>query len=239
MNARGIAPHETKSCSSNVSRRAVVFDLDGTLIDSAPDLLTAANRLLLEEGQPALDIAQVRQMVGEGVAPLVGRVFAAVGIGLSAPALERYTARFRDLYLEEPCRLTTPITGAEACLGALADAATLALCTNKPLAHTQAILDGLSLARYFKSVVGGDSLPVRKPDPAPLLAAIAAAGATPATSVFVGDSEIDLATGHAAGVPVILVEGGYTSTPVTALPAAARARSLSDVPGLVRALAPP
>lgn len=214
--------------------RCAVFDLDGTLIDSAPDLHVAANRLLTEEGQPALSLAQVRAMVGEGVSRLVERLFDAFDITLSETALERYTDRFRALYLEEPCTLTQPMPGARACLDALAGDHVLALCTNKPVVHTRAILEHLDLARCFASVVGGDSLAVRKPDPAPLRLAIDEAGGRPGMTVFIGDSRIDLATGEALGVPVVLVEGGYSHVPATAMPAQAHARDLREVPALVR-----
>ena len=209
---------------------AVVFDLDGTLVDSLPDLHLAVNRLLDEEGQPPLDRAAVGAMVGEGATRLVARAFAAVDIPLSDAAAERYTERFRELYLEAPCIHTRPMPHARAALQRLDERGVkLGLCTNKPLAHTRVILERLELAPYFTAVTGGDSLAVRKPDPAPLLATLAPLDAAPAHSLFVGDSRIDRDTARAAGVRAVLVEGGYTDVPVRSLAADAHLASLDEL----------
>jgi phosphoglycolate phosphatase len=209
---------------------AVVFDLDGTLIDSVPDLHVAVNRLLAEEGQPPLPLDAVSRMVGQGPARLVQRAFASVDIQLSDGAAARYTARFRELYLEEPCARTTLMPHARTVLDRLARrGAKLGLCTNKPVAHTRVIVEQLDLARYFSAVIGGDSLAVRKPDPAPLLATLAPLHAEAAASVFVGDSVTDLETARAAGVQALLVEGGYTDVPVRSLAADAHASGLDEI----------
>jgi phosphoglycolate phosphatase len=211
----------------------VVFDLDGTLVDSAPDLHVAANRLLAEEGLPPLDLAAIGRMVGEGVPRLVERIFAAVDMPLSEPATARYTDRFRAIYLEAPCRLTRPMPEARACLEALAAVGhPLAVCTNKPIAPTEIILRDLDLADFFGAVVGGDSLAVRKPDPAPLRLALDRVGGDGA-ALFVGDSETDLKTARAATVPIALVEGGYTRTPVRDLPADHHLAHLGEVTTLL------
>ncbi len=217
---------------------AVVFDLDGTLIDSAPDLHVAANRLLAEHELAPLTLAQVRSMVGEGVARLVERLFRAAGRPLDEPGLRRAADRFRALYLERACVLTRPMRGASACLDTLAAAGRrLALCTNKPEAHTRVILNALGLAARFDTVVGGDTLAVRKPDPAPLLKSLGDVGAAPSSGLFIGDSATDLETARAAGVRVGLVEGGYARTPVREMPADHHLTSLDDLPGLVATLA--
>jgi phosphoglycolate phosphatase len=213
---------------------AVVFDLDGTLVDSVPDLHPAVNRLLAEEGLPPVSRDAVAAMVGEGASRLVQRAFAAVDVRLSDTAARRYTERFRDLYLEAPCTHTTLMPHAGAALERLARRGVkLGLCTNKPVAHTRVILERLELAAYFAAVVGGDSLAVRKPDPAPLLATLAPLGAAPARSVFVGDSVTDRDTARAAGVRAVLVEGGYTDVPVRALAADAHAASLAELDALL------
>ncbi|MFP4270084.1 MAG: phosphoglycolate phosphatase, partial [Alphaproteobacteria bacterium] len=212
---------------------AVVFDLDGTLVDSVPDLHPAVNRLLAEEGQPPVSLAKMTAMVGEGATRLVQRAFAAVDIPLSEAAAARYTERFRELYLEAPCTHTTVMPHARDVLAGLAGRGVrLGLCTNKPIAHTRIILERLELAGYFGAVIGGDSLAVRKPDPAPLLATLAALGAEAHASVFVGDSVTDRDTARAAGVAVVLVEGGYTDVPVRTLAADAHAANLAEVAAL-------
>jgi len=214
--------------------RAVVFDLDGTLVHSVPDLHPAVNRLLAEEGQPPVSLAAVTSMVGEGATRLVQRAFAAVDIQLSDAAAARYTERFRELYLEAPCTHTTPMPQAHAILERLARRGVkLGLCTNKPLAHTRVILERLDLARYFGAVVGGDSLATRKPDPAPLLATLAPLAADARASVFVGDSVTDRDTARAAGVAAVLVEGGYSDVPVRELEADAHAGSLAELEALL------
>jgi phosphoglycolate phosphatase len=213
---------------------AVIFDLDGTLVHSVPDLHVAVNRLLAEEGQPPVPLDAVAAMVGEGASRLVQRAFAAVDIRLSDTAAGYYTERFRELYLEEPCARTTLMPHARRTLDALAERGIeLGLCTNKPVAHTRVILDRLALADYFPAVIGGDSLAVRKPDPAPLLATLAPLAAAPAASVFVGDSVTDRDTAHAAGVKAVLVEGGYTDVPVRELAADAHCASLAELEAML------
>lgn len=217
---------------------AVIFDLDGTLIDSVPDLHPAVNRLLAEEGQPPLTLDAVTLMVGEGATRLVQRAFAAVGIPLSDGAAARYTERFRDIYLDAPCTHTELMPHARDALVRLAARGVkLGLCTNKPLAHTRVILERLDLARYFAAVTGGDSLAARKPDAAPLLATLAPLAAQPARSVFVGDSATDRDTARAAGVAAVLVEGGYTAVPVRSLEADAHLASLAEIELVLEALA--
>jgi phosphoglycolate phosphatase len=216
----------------------VIFDLDGTLIDSVPDLHPAVNRLLAEEGQPPLTLDAVTLMVGEGATRLVQRAFAAVGIPLSDGAAARYTERFRDIYLDAPCVHTEPMPHARDALARLtARGVKLGLCTNKPLAHTRVILERLDLARYFAAVTGGDSLAARKPDAAPLLATLTPLAAQPRRSVFVGDSATDRDTARAAGVAAVLVEGGYTAVPVRSLEADAHLASLAEIEVVLEGLA--
>ncbi len=210
---------------------AVVFDLDGTLIDSAPDLHVAATRLLAEEGLEAVGVDAVRRMIGEGVGVLVERLFAAHDLTLSPAASARCTERFRALYLEQPCTLTTLLPGAVEVPEVLAAAGVpLGLCTNKPVAHTRRILDTLDLARVFRVVVGGDSLKMRKPHPAPLLHALAGLGVEPTAAAFVGDSAIDHRTARAAGTASVLVDGGYAHEPLAALAADALIPTLEVLP---------
>ncbi|MEO1091458.1 MAG: phosphoglycolate phosphatase [Pseudomonadota bacterium] len=213
---------------------AVVFDLDGTLIDSAPDLRVAGNRLLGARGLPPVDLHTVRQAVGDGVGLLVERLFAAVGAPLSAGEVALRTNEFRDLYLERVCELTRTLPGATITLARLTEAGwRLGLCTNKPAAHTALVLERLDLAPFFASVVAGDTLAVRKPDPAPLRRALEELRTPPNRAVFVGDSAIDVRTARAADVPVVFVEGGYAHDDVEPLAPDARIANLEELPAIV------
>jgi phosphoglycolate phosphatase len=186
---------------------ALVLDLDGTLVDSAPDLGRHTNRLLSEHGRAALDLATVTSFVGEGAGVLLSRAFAATGAPLDDDALAHVVARYGALYAAEPVVDTRLMAHVVEALDHVD--VPLALCTNKPERVARAVLEALGLAGRFPVVVGGDTLPVRKPDPAPLRAAAAGLGLSPERVVLVGDSEVDCATAEAAGVPFWWFTGGY------------------------------
>ncbi|HXZ02193.1 MAG TPA: phosphoglycolate phosphatase [Stellaceae bacterium] len=191
-----------------MKRTALLFDLDGTLVDSVPDLAAAANRLLAELGRPPLGEAEIAAMVGDGVAKLVERALAArqAGNAALAPAIARFTA----LYAADAATLTRPYPGVPEGLAALAEAGVaLAICTNKLEQVTRRVLDGLGLAHYFAVVLGGDSLPARKPDPAPLLAALERLGVAPADAAMVGDHRNDMLAAERAGVAAVFARYGY------------------------------
>lgn len=212
---------------------AVIFDLDGTLIDSAPDIHAASNAVLAEHGFAALDLPQVRGFVGRGVAHLVDCLLAASGAdpqgALHAPMVAAFSARY-----EEAVALTEVYPGVPEALGALAAAGyPLGICTNKPLAPTRAVLAHLGIGGFFDTVIGGDSLSVRKPDPAPLRHAVDRIGR--ARAIFVGDSEVDAETARAAGLPFLLFTAGYRKTPVQDLPHSAAFSAFAQLPGLVAA----
>lgn len=193
--------------------RSIVFDLDGTLLDSAPDLHAAASRLLGEAGKPALPLATVRSFIGNGIPALVARVVETAGLG--AGDEDRLTARFMAIYAEAPARLTRPFPGVPPMLTAFrAEGIRLGICSNKAEALTRQILADLKLD-LFDVVIGGDTLPQRKPDPAPLRECFARLGDD---GIFVGDSEVDGATAVAAGVPFALFTGGYRKSAVEAIP---------------------
>jgi phosphoglycolate phosphatase len=186
--------------------RLIVFDLDGTLIDSRQDLADALNQLILELGGTPLPVEAIALMVGEGAPVLVRRALDMAA--LDADPLEAL-GRFLNIY--EACQLvhTRPYAGTMEMLAALAGRYHLAVLTNKPSAATRQILDGLGLAPWFADVVGGDSPFQRKPDPAALLHLIAQAHATPATTMMVGDSAIDLETARRAKAKVCLARYGF------------------------------
>jgi phosphoglycolate phosphatase len=184
-----------------------VFDLDGTLIDSRRDISDAANALLIACGAAPIPETDIGRMVGDGAARLVARAFKASGLDLPHDALERYLA----LYDERLLQHTRPYAGMPAALEALASRAALAVLTNKPLAATRRILDGLDLARYFPAdaVLGGDGPFARKPDPGALRHLIAAAGTSPVSTLMVGDSDIDFRTARAASSRLCLARYGF------------------------------
>jgi len=192
---------------------AVVFDLDGTLIDSAPDIRASANHMLEGLGTDPLDLETVISFIGNGIPKLVERCLAHVN--LPANIHPEALAAFSAHYNAHPMTLTEMYPGAASLLTDLAcrDVA-LGICTNKPEAPARAILEGLGIAGQFQAVIGGDTLPVRKPDPAPLHAAIAALGATPETTLYVGDSETDYLTARNAGIPIAYFTGGYQRRPI-------------------------
>jgi phosphoglycolate phosphatase len=193
--------------------RLVLIDLDGTLIDSIGDIHAAVNRLLAEQGQEPLELPAVRRMVGDGAGVLVERVMAArpaLGLAPSA-ALQRYL----DLYEAEPLGLTTLYPGVAETLERLHQRGyRLAVCTNKPERPSRAILASFGLSDRFERIVGGDSLPWRKPDRRMLDGIMADLGETLATTVLVGDSEVDAAAAAAAGVNFVLMSYGYRRGPV-------------------------
>lgn len=214
----------------------LVFDLDGTLIDSAPQIHAAANTVFGNKGLAPFPQATVRGFIGNGVGVLVSRLMGHCGL-VETPALHAdLVASFIAIY-EEAFELTTLYPGVAEALSTLSESGhRLAICTNKPEGPTRAVLAHFDLAQHFPVIIGGDTLPQRKPDPAPLRAALAGLGAGKA--LFVGDSEVDAETAHAAGVPLALFTEGYRTTPAQDL----RPKLIFDdhraLPRLIRHLAP-
>jgi phosphoglycolate phosphatase len=187
--------------------RLIVFDLDGTLIDSRRDLADAANAVLASCGGGPLAERDIGRMVGDGAATLLARVFKASGLERPPDALERFLAVYDRRLLNH----THPYPGIANVLGVLAMRATLAVLTNKPLASARRILEGLDLARYFAedAVIGGDGPFPRKPDPAGLRHLSASANVPVDSTLFVGDSVIDWRTARAASTSVCLARYGF------------------------------
>lgn len=192
----------------------IAFDLDGTLVDTAPDLIGTLNALLRDEGLPALPLAEARPFIGHGARRLIERGFAAAGEPLPPERAQALFDRFIPHYLGRIAEESRPFPGCEAALEALATAgATLAVCTNKLTNLSVALLDGLGLSGHFAAIVGPDAAPAAKPDPRHLQAAVEAAGGTMAQAILVGDSATDAGAARAAGAGLILVSFGYTDTP--------------------------
>ncbi len=193
----------------------VAFDLDGTLADTAPDLTAALNHALAELGRPPVPAEDVRHMVGHGVRALLRR-----GLGASGDADETLVEQGFPLFLAHYeaniAAGTRPYPGVEGALDALAaEGVALAICTNKLEALARRLVAALGWTARFPVIVGGDTLPVCKPDPAPLHAAIALAGG--GRAAFVGDSITDIDTARAALVPSIAVSFGFSDRPAAAL----------------------
>jgi phosphoglycolate phosphatase len=186
--------------------RLIVFDLDGTLIDSRQDLADAANALIAERGGSPLPVDAVTAMVGEGAALLVRRALTAAGL---EPDVDTALPRFLELYDDRLLAHTRVYPGTADVLDALACHSTLAVLTNKPQRPTETILRGLNLHGYFDHVIGGDTPFGRKPDPSALHHLVAVTGSSRDESVLVGDSAIDVRTARAAGVRVCLVRYGF------------------------------
>lgn len=208
----------------------IVFDLDGTLVDSLADLAAALNRLLAAEGRPALSEPAVRKMVGDGVAKLVARGFAACGPAVEESALEALVERFKADYEPRAAELTRPYPGAAEALASLKAAGwRLAVCTNKPQAATLHILEATGLLPHLEAIGGGDRFPYRKPDPRHLTATVAEAGSVPARAVMVGDGPQDIAAAQAASMRAIAALYGYGG--LGAQPGTPSIADFADLPG--------
>ena len=203
----------------------IVFDLDGTLIDSAPDLHGIANEILAAEGREPVTLDEARDYIGNGASVFVAKMRAARDLADSEH--ERLLAAFVGRY-DTAVHLTVPYPNVEACLQALlAEGHSLGICTNKPIRPTMAVLKHLGLDRYFSTFWGGDSLPVHKPDPAPLRAAFDALPG--GANIYVGDSEVDAETARRAQVPFMLFTEGYRKTPVAVMPHSAAFSDFADL----------
>ena len=197
------------------ARGAIVFDLDGTLVDSVPDLLVAANKMLAEVDQAPLDLPTLTSYVGHGIPSLVRQIMVARAIDLQHEA--QMQARMLAHYLAHPADLTRPYPCVVAALTALREQGfVLGVCTNKMREPAVAILEALDLSKHFGVVIGGDSTAERKPDPTPLHAAYA--GLAAPVLFYVGDSEVDAETAVAAQIPFALFTLGYRKAPISDLP---------------------
>lgn len=200
------------------SAPVLVCDLDGTLVDSLPDLTEALSNLLRAAGRRALSQAEVRIMVGDGVAVLVERGFAATGAVPPAPDLAAHVVSFIEIYEKNMTARTRPYPGALAALRDLRAAGwRLAVCTNKPEHATRGILSALGFDGLIESVAGGDTYPVKKPDPEHILRLLKDMGATAESAAMLGDSANDVRAGQAAGLPVVAISHGYGATPANEL----------------------
>ncbi len=217
---------------------AIVFDLDGTLIDSAPDLGAAVNRMLADQALEPLDLPTITSFIGNGLPQLVRLAMMARAMDMTRH--DALTEVVLGHYKAAAGAFTTLYPGVRAALNDLQQGGyALGLCTNKPIGPARDVLDQFDLNHLFGAVIGGDSLATRKPHPAPLLATFDALGAS---GIYVGDSEVDAETAQRAGVAFALYTEGYRKSPVAVLPhkwafsdfAALPAIVASEIPGDAR-----
>ncbi|MCJ7815236.1 MAG: phosphoglycolate phosphatase [Xanthomonadales bacterium] len=221
-------------CPTSVYPAAIVWDLDGTLVESAPDLATALNTLLNEQGQHGHTVANVRVMIGAGVAKLIERGFRASGTPLELAEIEALVPRFMEIYSACATDSTDLVPHAREVLDHFYHAGVRqGLCTNKPISVTRLILDALDIKGYFGSVVGGDSTSMKKPHPLPLLTCLEELKTRPEDAIMIGDSGADVGAARAANVPVILVPDGYTGVPAVSLGADYVVGRLADIPSSI------
>jgi phosphoglycolate phosphatase len=215
----------------------IVFDLDGTLVDTAPDLIDTLNAILARHDVGPVAVDQARSMIGAGVKPLLQRALASKGLRLSPAAIDAMFAEYLELYAEHIADRSLPFPGLNDALDSLAArGCRLAVCTNKLEWLSVRLLDALGLSRRFVAICGQDTFTMRKPDPDMLRLTIARAGGDTGHAVMVGDSMTDVATARAASIPVVAVDFGYTDTPPHELGADRLISHFDALPEAVRQL---
>jgi phosphoglycolate phosphatase len=215
----------------------IVFDLDGTLVDTAPDLITALNYVLDREGLPPVPMASARNMIGAGARKLIERGLEAEGRSVTVADMDRMTADFIGYYADNIAVESRPFEGLEAALDHFAaQGHRLAVCTNKLEWLSKLLLDRLDMTRRFAAICGADTFGVAKPDPAILHQTIARAGGVSSAAVMVGDSGTDIGAARRAGIPVVGVSFGYTDTPIADLKPDRLIDHMRDLPNAVESL---
>jgi len=217
----------------------IVFDLDGTLVDTAPDLIGTLNAILARHQVPPVSFDAARTMIGAGVKPLLQRALASRNIHPLAAELDALYGEYLELYAEHIADRSRPFPGLDAALDALArQGCRFAVCTNKLEWLSLRLLDAVGLAARFGAICGQDTFAMRKPDPDMLRLTIARAGGNTGHAVMVGDSMTDVATARAANIPVIAVDFGYTEIPPAELGADLLISHFDALPDAVGQLLP-
>ncbi len=220
-----------------VSRGIVVFDLDGTLVDTAPDLVNALNYILNREGLPAVPVASARKAIGAGARSLIERGLELEGRSMSPDDVTRLTGDFIDHYAAHIADKSRPFEGLEAALDDLSGRGyRFAVCTNKLEWLSKRLLDQLGLSGRFAAICGADTFGVSKPDPVILRQTVALAGGSLNSAVMVGDAGPDIGVARRAGIPVIGVEFGYTEVPIAELKPDRLIGHLRELPAAVENL---
>lgn len=220
--------------------RTVVFDLDGTLVDTAPDLIAALNFVLDREGLAPVPLKSARNMIGAGARKLIERGLEVEGRVTSVADIDRLTRDFIDYYAEHIADASRPFEGLEAALDELAaQGCRFAVCTNKLEWLSKRLLDQLGLSGRFSAICGADTFGVSKPDPVILQQTVALAGGHIGSTIMVGDAGPDVGVARRAGVPVIGVEFGYTDVPIAELKPDLLIGHMRELPGAVSGLSKP
>lgn len=220
-----------------IQKATYVFDLDGTLVDSAPDLVGALNVALALENLPPVSLGEVRQMVGQGARMLIRRGLARNNWTVDDSRFEEIVAAFLGHYELHIADESTLYPNVENVLQQIENEGhILAVCTNKPERLSHLVLEALGIKQRFAAICGADTFPVRKPDPLHLTGTIDRAGGVVGRSVMIGDSATDRNAASNAKVPCILLDYGYTDVPVTELNAEAVLSDFADIPETARAL---
>jgi phosphoglycolate phosphatase len=218
--------------------RTIVFDLDGTLVDTAPDLISTLNLVLAGEGLPAVAYDDARRMIGGGTRRMIERALAAEGRSVAKAELDRMFAIFIDHYRSHIADRSRPYPHVEGVLRRLTgEGFVLAVCTNKLERLSVRLLDVLNLSRYFAAICGQDTFGVQKPDPQMLRLTIRRTGGDVARAIMIGDSLTDVRTARAANVPVIAVDFGYSEVAPAALEADRLIDSFAELPFAIAVLA--
>jgi phosphoglycolate phosphatase len=216
----------------------LVFDLDGTLVDTAPDLSGAMNAVLAAHGRSRVPDSEVRHMVGRGARKLLERGFEATGSAAGAADLDRYFDEFISYYGEHVADHSQPFPGAMEVVRRLkSDGHRLGVCTNKPEALSNKLLRALDMAPLFSAVLGADTLSVRKPVPEHLLETIRRIGGDPTRAVMIGDSEVDAETAKKAGVKLVIFTFGYTAFDPATFGADELLHSFTELPAALERIA--
>jgi phosphoglycolate phosphatase len=219
------------------SPRTVVFDLDGTLVDTAPDLINALNFILDREGLPPVPLHSARNMIGAGARKLIERGLELEGRSATPSDITRLTDDFISYYAEHIADLSRPFDGLEAALDDLERSDyRFAVCTNKLEWLSKRLLDQLNLSSRFAAICGADTFGVSKPDPAILRQTVARAGGELSSTVMVGDAGPDIGVARRTGVPVIGVSFGYTDVPVADLKPDRVIHHMSELRGALESL---
>jgi phosphoglycolate phosphatase len=212
----------------------IVFDLDGTLIDTAPDLIHTLNLVLTQEGLSAVPYATARNLIGGGAQVMVRRALAAEGRDATEAEMDRLYAAFIAYYSEHIADRSRPFPGLDSALNDLRAAGhELAVCTNKLEWLSLRLLKALNLTHRFAAICGPDTFGVMKPDPEVFRQTVRRAGGEPSRAIMVGDSKTDIHTGRAARVPVIAVDFGYTDVPIASLLPDRIISSFSELPAAI------
>ncbi|WP_371929892.1 phosphoglycolate phosphatase [Bradyrhizobium sp. CCGUVB1N3] len=220
-----------------MTAHTIVFDLDGTLVDTAPDLISALNHVLDREGLPPVPLQTARNMIGAGARKLIERGLEAEGRIVGVEDINRLTADFIAYYADHIADESRPFEGLEAALDHLAERGhRLAVCTNKLEWLSRRLLDALGLSQRFAAICGADTFGVQKPDPTILRETVARAGGQLAASIMVGDAGTDVGVARRAGVPVIGVSFGYTDVPIEELKPDRLIHHMRDLPAAATSL---